>query len=153
MKPELETLIRCFRDAQDVGVATVRDTLQIPLPKSGPDWVHYCWNNGIQKLKELNGVPIYAHGYGIELKIGELTIDFDWGPNGEADGFDAWRLYNFTLDNDTGVECTHDDVIQWIEAAFKNGELQRSNHTYFDPKRRVAAQHNADEQSDAPQPE
>jgi hypothetical protein len=101
MKPELESLIKQFRAAQDVGVATIRDTLSLPLPKSGPDWVHYCCANGIQKINELNGIPIYAHGYGIELKIDELTIDFDWGPNGEPDGFDAWRLYNFTLDNAT----------------------------------------------------
>ena len=112
--------------------------------------MHYCCDNGIQKLKELNGIPIYAHDYGIELKIGDLTIDFDWGPNGEPDGFDAWRLYNFTLDNATGVQFTHNDVIQWIDAAFKNGELQRIDYTYFDPKRRSAVQHNVDEPSDAP---
>lgn len=152
MKPELETLIRHFRSAQDVGVATIRDELQIPLPRSGLDWVHYCRDNEIQTLKELNGIPIYAHGYGIELKIGNLTVDFDWGPNGEPDGFDAWRLYNFTLHNVTGVECTHNDVIEWIDAAFTNGELQRIDYTYFDPKRRAAVQHNVDHPSDAPEP-
>jgi hypothetical protein len=148
MNPELESLIKQFRTAQDVGVATIRDTLSIPLPKSGPDWVHYCCANGLQKINELNGIPIYAHGYGIQLKIDDLTIDFDWGPNGEPDGFDAWRLYNFTLDNATGVRCTHKDVIRWIEAALENGELERIDYTYFDPKRR-ATRIEVDEQSDA----
>lgn len=150
MKPELETLIRHFRAAQDVGVATVRDTLHIPPPKSGLDWVHYCCNNGIHQLNELKGIPIYAHGYGIELKIGDLTIDFDWGPNGEGDGFDSWRLFKFNLDNRTGVQCTHKDVIQWIDDAYENDELQRIDYTYFDPKRRAAVQHNAYEPSDGP---
>ena len=148
MKPELETLIKHFRAAQDVGVATIRDTLKLPFPTSGPDWVHYCCAQGLQQINELNGIPIYAHGYGIELKINELTIDFDWGPNGEPDGFDAWRLYNFTLDNATGVQCTHKEVIEWIEASLKNGELERIDSTYFDPKRR-ATRIEVDEQSDA----
>ncbi|MCA9175244.1 MAG: hypothetical protein KDB14_12235 [Planctomycetales bacterium] len=139
MKAELDVLIQYFRDAQDIGVATIRDVLQMPLPKSGLDWVQYCCNHGIQRLKELNGVPIYAHGFGIELTLGELTIDFDWGPNGEPDGFDAWRLYNFTLTNATGVECSHNDVIQWIDAAFENGELHQVGGTYFDPRRRADA--------------
>ncbi len=148
MKPELETLIKHFRAAQDVGVATIRDALKLPFPTSGPDWVHYCCTHGLQKTNELNGIPIYAHGYGIELKIGDLTIDFDWGPKGEPDGFDAWRLYNFTLDNATGVKCTHKEVIQWIEASLENGELERIDYTYFDPKRRVT-RISVDLQSDA----
>ncbi len=31
MKPELETLIKHFRAAQDVGVANIRDTLKLPF--------------------------------------------------------------------------------------------------------------------------
>ena len=137
MKPELETLIRHFRVAQDVGVATIRDTFKFPFPTSGPDWVHYCCAHGLQKIHELNGIPIYVHGYGIELKIGDLIIDFDWGPNGEPDGFDAWRLYNFSLHNATGVQCTHKEVIQWIEASLEKGELERIDYTYFAPTRRA----------------
>ena len=101
--------------------------------------MRYCCDIGTQKLKELHGIPIYAHGYGIELKIGDLTIDFDWGPNGEPDGFDAWRLNNFTLDNQTGVQCTHADIIQWINTAYADGELKRIEYTYFDPTRRALA--------------
>lgn len=148
MNPQLESLIKQFRSAQDVVVATIRDTLSLPLPKSGAEWAHYCCANGLLKINELNGIPIYAHGCGIELKIGELTIDFDWGPSGEPDGFDAWRLYNFMLDNAVGVQCTHKDVIRWIEGALENGELERIGDTYFDPKRR-ATRIKVDEQSDA----
>ena len=148
MTPELETLIKHFRAAQDAGVATIRDTLKLPFPTSGPDWVHYCCAHGLQKITELNGIPIYAHGYGIELKIGDLTIDFDWGANGEPDGFDAWRLYTFTLDNATGVQGTPEEVIRWIDAALANGELERIDYAYFDPKQR-ATRIEVDEQSAA----
>jgi hypothetical protein len=33
------------------------------------------------------------HGYGLELKIGNLYIDFDYSETGRADGFDAWRIF------------------------------------------------------------
>lgn len=141
MKPELDSLIRQFRNAQDVAVAIIAQNFQISLPQSGPDWGRYCCDNGLQQLTDLNGIPIYAHGFGIELKIGDLTIDFDWGPNGEPDGFDAWRLYNFTRDNETGVSCSHDSVIHWIDDAYSRGELERIEYTYFDPSRRFFQPH------------
>ncbi len=152
MTPELDSLVRQFRDAQDVAVSTITETFKMPFPKSGPDWVRYCCDNGIQTLRELDGIPIYAHGYGIELRIGNLTIDFDWGPNGEPDGFDAWRLYNFTLDNETGIQCSHQDVIEWINDAYESGDLERVQYTYFDPTRRAPVVRDVDERSGAPKP-
>jgi len=146
MKPELDILIRHFRNAQDIAVSAIDRVLRLPRPTSGSAWGKYCFENEIQKRNELNGIPIYAHGYGIELKIDDLTIDFDWGPNGEPDGFDAWRLYNFTIDNATGVECTHKDVMRWIEEAFEHGQLERIDYTYFDPQRRTERTRNVDEQ-------
>ena len=79
MQPELRTLIDHFREAQDKGVQTLVRVLRLPLPPSGRDWVLYCEKNDIHGLRELRGVGIYAHGYGVELKIGDLIIDFDWG--------------------------------------------------------------------------
>lgn len=136
MKPELDTLIDRFRAAQDIGVDAFVRVLKLPLPVSDQAWISYCLKNGIQLVDQINGVPVYAHGHGIEIKLDGLTIDFDWGPNGEPDGFDAWRLYNFTLDNETHVTCTHLEVISWLEEAREKGEVVRRGHLYFDPIRR-----------------
>lgn len=136
MKPELRTLIDRFREAQDQGVQTLVRVLRLPLPSSGRDWALYCEENEIHSLRELRGVGIHAHGFGVELKIGDLTIDFDWGFNGEPDGFDGWRLYNFTLDNETGVKCTHEEVNAWLEEAERDGELIQGRYLYFDSTRR-----------------
>lgn len=136
MNATLDRLIERFRAAQDNGVAALVEVLQLPLPRSGIEWARYCAENGIHRLRELNGVGIHAHGYGVELKLDGLTIDFDWGPNGEPDGFDGWRLYNFARENDIGVECTHDDVNLWLRAAFRDGALTMVNQLYFDPRRR-----------------
>lgn len=138
MKAELESLIRSFRDAQDIAVSTIVNVLKMPLPSSGLNWLRYCCDNGVQLQREWNGVPIHAHGYGIELKIDGLSIDFDWGPNGEPDTFDAWRLYYFSRSNVTGISCTHEEVIQWIDDAHRQGELDRIGYMYVDPKRRAS---------------
>ena len=69
MKPELNTLIERFRTAQDIGVDTLIRVLGFPLPASNRDWFRYCCDNGVYSLKERNGIGIYAHGYGIELKL------------------------------------------------------------------------------------
>jgi hypothetical protein len=144
MNAELDTLIEHFRSAQDIGVTTLVDSMGLKIPSSGHDWVVYCCDNELAKESVINGVGIYTHGYGVELKIGNLTIDFDWGPNGERDVFDAWRLYNFTIDNVTGVDSSHFDVIDWIEAAHNAGELAKIEYNYFDPNRRWVANSHSD---------
>ena len=139
MKQELDHLIDRFRAAQDLAVDAFVRVLNLPLPSSGRDWVRYCSDNGLYEVRHLNGVGFYAHGYGVELKLEGMTIDFDWGPEGETDGFDGWRLYNFTLDNKTGVECTHDEVNAWLGEAHAAGELILHESLYFDPERRAAS--------------
>ncbi|MEM9589599.1 MAG: hypothetical protein AAGA03_20110, partial [Planctomycetota bacterium] len=43
-------------------------------------------------IAEADGVRIDIHGAGIELIHPTFTIDYDYGPGGECDCFDAWRL-------------------------------------------------------------
>jgi len=136
MHDTLDRLIEEYRAAQDVGVRTLLRDLGVPQPSSGGDWWLYCSKNGLYNSNQLGGIPIYAHGYGIELKIGSLTIDFDWGPSGEPDGFDGWRLYKFSLDNLAAIKCSHSEVNAWLEDALANGELIKVGSLYFDPNRR-----------------
>lgn len=138
MFPILDTLINRFRDAQDVAVATLIHQLNIPQPESNRAWSLYCAENGLHQTRELNGIGIYAHGYGIELKIDELTIDFDWGDNGEPDGFDGWRLYTFSTNNCPDIECSHSDVDGWLESAYAAGELLKEGSLYYDPRCRAS---------------
>jgi len=137
MPPVLDTLIDRFRKAQDIAVDALIHKLNIPLPETNRAWPFYCAENGLHQTRELNGIGIYAHGYGIELKIDSLTIDFDWGENGEPDGFDGWRLYNFNTDNHSDIECSHDDVNDWLKRAHADGELIKEASLYYDPNRRA----------------
>ncbi|MCO6047045.1 hypothetical protein NG895_24365 [Aeoliella sp. ICT_H6.2] len=138
MHQVLDNLIDRFRRAQDLAVDTLLHDLSIPLPESNRAWPFYCAANGLHDTRELNGIGIYAHGYGVELKINDLVIDFDWGDNGERDGFDAWRLWNFQAGNCPEMECSHNAVKDWLETAFNEGELIKDTSLYYDPRRRAS---------------
>ena len=97
-----------------------------------------CIEQKINNRCELQGIGIYSHGYGIEMKIASLTIDFDWGENGEPDGFDTWRLYKFALVNSKLLSCTYESIKSWIDDALAAGELTRLGTLYYDLKRRAS---------------
>ena len=137
MNPSLDMLIGSFRRAQDVAVATLTGKLGIPRPASNRDWLRVCAEHRLYQIKELEGVQICAHGYGIELIIGDLTIDFDWGENGEPDGFDAWRLWIHAEESCRNVDCTEASVQEWLDSATRDGELVKVGKLYFDPRRRA----------------
>src|SRR3954469_27094 len=42
------------------------------------------------------GVEYFKHGAGCEVQLDVGEIDFDFGDGGEIDGFDSWRLVQFT---------------------------------------------------------
>lgn len=137
MAPELEVLIRNFRYVQDRGVELLGAKFGIPIPDSNRAWFVYCHETGLYARSEQDGALINAHGYGIAIETDDLCIDFDWGDNGEADGFDAWRLYALSLQHEFDLECTHDMCIDWIKQAYEAGELERNTHLYYDPRFRA----------------
>ncbi|MGC4003489.1 MAG: hypothetical protein QM811_10275 [Pirellulales bacterium] len=88
-------------------------------------------------MSELQGVGINAHGFGIALTIDDLKIDFDWGEQGQRDGFDAWRLYYHAMRNQPSTPCTHDDVFAWLRSAFDEELLTTDGRLFYDPRRRA----------------
>ena len=137
MNPLLDNLIERFRAAQDIGVRTLTERLGIPPPKSNLEWPSICIDHNISRRCSVVGVGIYTHGFGVELKIGDLTVDFDWGEQGEPDGFHAWRLYSFALDNGSSGSLSHDAIQRWLDDALATGELIKSGSLYYDPRRRA----------------
>lgn len=127
MHPELETLIYEFRDRQDLAVDFLHRSLGIPIPTTTFKWVQYCRDHS-QTLAEFcnqEGVKLIPHGYGIEVIHPDFQIDFDYGPGGEIDCFDVWRLAFFRhmshhRPNPIGP---YDDISRWIEEAVRAREL------------------------------
>lgn len=91
---ELLDAIASFRSAQELGLAYAHRRLRLPVPRSSRDWMRYGYIVPPEAavVAESDGVKIDIHGAGIEVVHPDFTIDYDYGPNGECDGFDAWRL-------------------------------------------------------------
>ena len=142
MNPVLVDIIEPFRSAQDRGVAAIAEilgpALGVRLPASNREWVSICAECGLHKGRRVNGLGVYAHGYGIELTLDGLSIDFDWGDSGEPDGFDAWRLWNFVQVNKIATYCgSYDQVRSWLEEAAARGELTRDTCLSYSPGHRA----------------
>jgi hypothetical protein len=92
----------------------------------------------LYNVRWINGGEVYSHGYGIELVIDGVTIDFDWGERGESDGFDVWRLYNFARLNPAIVaRVPHAQVREWMEEALAAGELVEDRYLCYSPRHRA----------------
>ncbi|MDI1433325.1 DUF6896 domain-containing protein [Polyangium sorediatum] len=53
------------------------------------------------------------HGVGCAATLDGIDIDFDFGPEGRHDGFDAWRLREFASNWDEFLELQDENT--WVE--------------------------------------
>jgi hypothetical protein len=91
MNSNLARLISDYQGAVREAVAVMRDS-GIELPATSMDWAA----NGIpQRGTFKGGIPYFKHGYGCSVRLPSGAVDFDFGEQGEIDGFDAWRLASF----------------------------------------------------------
>ncbi|WP_192564098.1 DUF6896 domain-containing protein [Pseudomonas gozinkensis] len=67
--------------------------------------------------KVTGGVKYELHGIGCFIHLPKETVNFDYGPNGEINGFDIWRLYNFACDRPSKHKKYCDEEI--VEKEFK----------------------------------
>jgi hypothetical protein len=59
-----------------------------------------------------DGVEFRFHGRGCWMSDGEVSVDFDFSPEGGLDSFDAWRLHAYSDENPNLVGCHSRDEIQ-----------------------------------------
>jgi hypothetical protein len=134
MNSELAASIDLFRRDQERALEYIHGHLEVPVPKTTTDWVYH----GLQQIRsrksiwESDHVTFYVHGYGVEITHPQFHIDFDYGPTGECDCFDLWRLslhrhFRLRLPNPVNDERPIDE---WIQAAIQCGDLIRVAETY-----------------------
>lgn len=64
----------------------------IARPASNTEWVGL----DIPQIGELSGrIPYFKHGYGCAVHLLGAAVDFEFGLNGEIDGFSASRLIGY----------------------------------------------------------
>ena len=91
MDSRLATLINDYISAVSFAVILLEQN-GIARPESNTAWA--C--NGIPQIGILQeGVKSFKHGYGCAVHLKSAPVDFDFGENGEIDGFDIWRLAGF----------------------------------------------------------
>ncbi|WP_339100302.1 hypothetical protein WKQ99_19585 [Pseudomonas atacamensis] len=86
----LEILINDF-------ISMVESSTLVFEKKFGTRDIRRLWRTEAIKRcgKVTRGVKYELHGIGCRINLSTGSVDFDYGPNGEINGFDVWRLYNF----------------------------------------------------------
>ncbi len=71
------------------------------------------------------------HGFGLELKMGDFYIDYDYSKTGRPDGFDAWRIFVYLTagdyDNNGPDKHLCDRVFRWMEQLTQSGAVIRED--------------------------
>jgi hypothetical protein len=70
-------------------------------------------------------VELFPHGYGIDVTHPDFQIDFDYGPSGQIDCFDIWRLalHRHRLLRAPNPVGPYDDIKMWVGNAVVENEL------------------------------
>ena len=75
------------------------------------------------------------HGFGLELRIADFYIDYDYSTEGRPDGFDAWRLFVYITagkyDNDGADQYLCDRVFDWVDELNSAGRLTHPDNLYY----------------------
>ena len=134
MRNELQTVITNFRHNQELALEYLHGRLGIPVPSTKYEWAA----NGRNQIESVmptvvsDGVQIRKHGVGVEVIHPKFRIDFEYGPAGECDCFDGWRLglhKHISIALPDPVECDR-EIRQWLDEAAESGDLLPVPDTY-----------------------
>ena len=128
MDRSLIDLIAKFNEAQELAVEILESKFDCPRPQSAMEFTTRCVQAIRDKDYQSGGYIIRPHGIGMEIDLGKFKIDFDFGHNGEINGFDSWRLYNFSTENNIKTALNSEQKIEEaIEQAIIDGYIYKSN--------------------------
>ena len=124
MDAGLSKIIEAFNAAQRKAVEVLEFKFMCEKPASQGDFIFRC----APAIREANysagGYSIRPHGIGMEVEGNGLSIDFDFGENGEFNGFDAFRLYNFSGRNHMLTSLAAEEGIEAaLGRAIETGEV------------------------------
>jgi hypothetical protein len=72
-----------------------------------------------------NGLEFRFHGIGCWISDGNISVDFDFLPDGQVGGFDAWRLHVFANENPSVVGVRSQQEVQSaLDLLLKLGLIQ-----------------------------
>lgn len=129
------SILNAFIADQRKAKAIVSKHLDVPENIPAIDWTRQ-YSSVQKKFAEKPFADVFVpHGYGLELKIGELYIDYDYSTEGRADGFDAWRLFVYVtageFDNRGPDKHLRDRVFGWVDELHSSGRLTHPDNLYY----------------------
>jgi len=128
MNQELVNLIGKFNTAQVKAVDILENKFNCPRPSSTDDYIVRCVPIIRNANYESYGYKIRPHGIGMEIYIEGEIVDFDFGQNGEFNGFDAWRLMEFVNNNKISTSLDAEEKIETaINEALVSGEIVKGD--------------------------
>lgn len=126
-------VLRSFIADQRQAKELVSKNFHLPVDIRALDWVFQ--SRSVRKRYAENPFAqiFRPHGYGLELKVGDLHIDYDYSSEGRPDGFDAWRLYVYMMGTkfDDRDEDLIDHIREWIDKLHSSGRLIRPDNLYY----------------------
>lgn len=130
---EFYRIVSLFNEAQNKVVEILKQKWNIKTPISSHDWVEWrveALNN--KTLMSIEGIQIYPHGHGLWFQNNEFNIDFDFGENGEYNGFDSNRIYHFLESNkiETSIE-SEKRLMKILEFEYTNERLIFSGYINY----------------------
>lgn len=128
MNQELERIIRLFNAAQERAIEVLEQEFGCHRPETSDDFIFRC----VPVIREANyvagGYKIRPHGIGMAIKIDGTHIDFDFGANGEFNGFDSWRLFEFIQSNNIKSRISSEEkMIELVDLAISRGYIIKDN--------------------------
>jgi len=129
MDPRLFPLVVDYQRAVAKRFEQLRTELGIEAPKSDIEWAA----NGIAGRGRLSdGAEFFKHGYGCAIKYAGGAVDFDFGREGEIDGFDASRLWDFAEATNRSYGFSgFKDVDTAVKKAAAEGSLRFSGYILY----------------------
>jgi hypothetical protein len=133
MDSRLLALIREYQSAVRAAVGLMVES-GISLPRSNNEWAKdITASRGILS----GGIRFRKHGYGCEVFLINRSVDFDFGANGEYDGFDLWRLTLFAKGRLSEFEISSQAELEKLfKEAVHAGTLEYSGYVLYYLKRR-----------------
>lgn len=128
MNQKLKSLIENYLSAVNEAIELLVAS-GIALPKSNSEWVASDIN---QRGELKNGIKYFKHGYGCAVHLSSGVVDFDFGANGEFNGFDEWRIWGF-LQNSKLPKLfkSESELKQEFRHAVEIGELTFSGYILY----------------------
>ncbi len=127
MNESLDPLISDF-------LAKVEEAVSLLEQAFGERCILGLWRGGaIERCGTVVGDITYElHGVGCAVYLPDVCIDFDYGPDGRTDGFDAWRLYLYACERPLDYPQYVDQNVLDVELAqyLASGKVERLSDPY-----------------------